>query len=1000
MNKKWKTIVASAVLAAAVAASGTAAIVGGDSEQPAYAMPTWSDSAVEDIKPFGTKFVVPERTLTSGDTTVTATSVVIKPDGSATTAKEISLDMSGVYTIIYTATVDGKPYVDEVTFRVDDAAYVVSSSKSSATYGTYSLAKTPGVMVRLAYGDSVTFNTPIDVSNTTPSDVLVEAFATPDIKGVKDFDKLIFTFHDLENPNIYLRFTVRQSAEGDDYPISYALAGGNGQPMAGYEEYWDRLHIDNEWGAQFRHSFSLAFASNYPYVAPDNAVISLRYDAATLQSYVGGFMIIDHDNPAYFNNLWRGFPSGKAKLTMTADMYSSETANFCVSKLRGSDLTSVSYVDNDPPAITVNSEYDKLPDTKKGAEYSIPTATAFDNYTATYCEVKTSVWYNNSVLVQVRDGKFTTDRVGSYSIVYEAADKMGNVAKEVRTLYAYETLENPRVIIGDAPVVSATVGDTVKVAGYSADSKSGNASVKITAVLGSESFDVGADGFRPEKAGTYKITYTATDYIGQVGTASYDVEVAMSDKPVFVDKPTVPKAFIEGSEYTLTAATAIDYRSGSPVEKKATITIDDADGKRTLGADGKVTFAAANNLDNATVTYECEGAIVSYEVPVVKAMIEEEGRKRLHAENYLVGSGFTTEKTDEGFILTATEANGGFTFANALVAENSSIEISGTGSTSGFDAIDVTYFDSLDYTRSVTARIVQTGAKADILLCGGKTGLDHSFLKSDKFTLNHTQGLMVADKARLDIPTYDDGRTFAGFPSKKVYISVHFVNAQNGAKINLTSVNGHSMNTSISDRVGPKIVIMDANYGGTRDLGTTVTLPAAMAGDTLDPNVEFSMKVTDGSGKVVTDVDGLKLNGVDPGREYTIKLEDYGAYSISYTASDTFNSRKNTRKLNYIINVVDDVAPEIKFEAKFAETVKVGDRMVIPKFTVTDNVSEEADITITKYVLTPSGVLVSIPENSNSVKAVQQGKYEFRVIAVDKAGNVAMERVTVTAVNE
>ena len=173
-----------------------------------------------------------------------------------------------------------------------------------------------------------------------------------------------------------------------------------------------------------------------------------------------------------------------------------------------------------------------------------------------------------------------------------------------------------------------------------------------------------------------------------------------------------------------------------------------------------------------------------------------------------------------------------------------------------------------------------------------------------------------------------------------------------------------------------------------------------MAGDTLDPNVEFSMKVTDGSGKVVTDVDGLKLDGVDPGREYTIKLEDYGAYSISYTASDTFNSRKNTRKLNYIINVVDDVAPEIKFEAKFAETVKVGDRMVIPKFTVTDNVSEEADITITKYVLTPSGVLVSIPENSNSVKAVQQGKYEFRVIAVDKAGNVAMERVTVTAVNE
>ena len=62
--------------------------------------------------------------------------------------------------------------------------------------------------------------------------------------------------------------------------------------------------------------------------------------------------------------------------------------------------------------------------------------------------------------------------------------------------------------------------------------------------------------------------------------------------------------------------------------------------------------------------------------------------------------------------------------------------------------------------------------------------------------------------------------------------------------------------------------------------------------------------------------------------------------------------------------------------------------------------SEEADITITKYVLTPSGVLVAIPENSNAVKATQAGKYEFRIIAVDKAGNVAMERVTVTAVAE
>ena len=1004
MSKKWKTIVASAVLAAAVAASGTAAYMGQGKTDPVYASAAWSDPTVEDVKPFGTKFTVPERTVTVDGNAVTASAVVIKPDGSATTEKEVTLDVSGVYTVVYTATVNGKPYVDEVTFRVDDAAYVLSSSKSSATYGKYQYSESAsGVMVRLAYGDSITFNTPIDVKDATKSDVLVEAFATPDVKGVKDFDKLIFTFTDIENPNIYLRFTIRQSAEGDNYPISYALAGGNGQPMAGWEEYWKRLHIDNEWGAQFRHSFSLSFASNYAYVAPDKAVISLRYDAATLQSYVGGFMIIDHDNPAYFNNLWRGFPSGRAKLTISADMYNGDYANFCVSKLMGANLTDEKYVDNEAPVITVDTEYTEMPATKVGAEYKVPAATAYDSLTTSDCKVRTSVWYNyassNAVLVQVRDGKFTADRAGDYAIVYETEDRLGNAAREIRWVHAYATLGAPNVAIAGDHVTTATVGEIVNVPEVLVDSYSGNATVAVTATMDGETISVTGGSFRPEKAGTYRITFTATDYIGQTGTASYDLTANMGDKPVFVTAPVLPKMLVEGCDYTLPEATAIDYRSGSPVGKKATVTVTDKNGTRAA-VGGKINVAADNNLDTATVVYECEGASLTYELPIIKAMIEENGRPRLHAENYLVGSGFTTEKTDDSFILTATENNGGFTFGNRLVAENSAIELRGVAAASNFDAIEVTFADAEDEGKAVTARLIRTTGKADVTLCGQRTGLDNGFVTSDKFSLNYTQGIMIVDKARLDVTTYDDGSAFEGFPSGRIYISVRFVNASAGAQISLVSVNGHPMTTATSDRIAPKIVIMGVNYGGTHEIGSTITLPAAMAGDTLDPNVTFTMKVTDGSGKVVTDVDGVKLNGVDPGREYTIKLDGYGQYSVSYTATDTFNQRNNTRPLNYTINVVDEIAPEIKFEARFADTVKVGESIVIPKFTVTDNVSAAEDITITRYVLTPSGVLVSIPENSNSVKAVRAGKYEFRIIAVDKAGNVAMERVTVTAVAE
>ena len=69
---------------------------------------------------------------------------------------------------------------------------------------------------------------------------------------------------------------------------------------------------------------------------------------------------------------------------------------------------------------------------------------------------------------------------------------------------------------------------------------------------------------------------------------------------------------------------------------------------------------------------------------------------------------------------------------------------------------------------------------------------------------------------------------------------------------------------------------------------------------------------------------------------------------------------------------------------------------MIPGFTVSDNISEQENIIVTKYVLTPNGVLVTIPESSNSLIAANVGEYEFRIIAMDEAGNITMIRKTVT----
>ena len=75
----------------------------------------------------------------------------------------------------------------------------------------------------------------------------------------------------------------------------------------------------------------------------------------------------------------------------------------------------------------------------------------------------------------------------------------------------------------------------------------------------------------------------------------------------------------------------------------------------------------------------------------------------------------------------------------------------------------------------------------------------------------------------------------------------------------------------------------------------------------------------------------------------------------------------------------------------------MGDVLVIPEFSVSDNLGGE--VTVYKYCYTSNGVLVTIPENSNSIKCRYEGVYEFRIIAIDDTGNIAVKtaRIVVSA---
>lgn len=94
-------------------------------------------------------------------------------------------------------------------------------------------------------------------------------------------------------------------------------------------------------------------------------------------------------------------------------------------------------------------------------------------------------------------------------------------------------------------------------------------------------------------------------------------------------------------------------------------------------------------------------------------------------------------------------------------------------------------------------------------------------------------------------------------------MNVSFIDATTGAKFEMLSINSQTLINTKRDRTAPDIVLF-GEYGGSYAYGSKVTLPSAAAGDVLDPNVRFTLSVTDPDGKPCVATDGTEITGVAP----------------------------------------------------------------------------------------------------------------------------------------
>ena len=193
--------------------------------------PTLSGGEIEEVYLLGDVIEIPESKITYGGETKDAEISVIKPNGEKIRNSNVKLTEGGLYKAEYKALFNGKAKTVEKTFTVQIPLFSATSPKTSWEYGVddsdYQTGK-EGVKVRLAKGDTLTYNDIIDLKKNDGH--VIDFFLLPGSgAGTKDLKKITIRLTDLHDPNVVLTIILQcanDHGEGTNwwYDWTYVLA--------------------------------------------------------------------------------------------------------------------------------------------------------------------------------------------------------------------------------------------------------------------------------------------------------------------------------------------------------------------------------------------------------------------------------------------------------------------------------------------------------------------------------------------------------------------------------------------------------------------------------------------------------------------------------------------------------------------------------------------------------------------------------------------------------
>ena len=875
-------------------------------------------------------------------------------------------------------------------------------------------------------GDSaVTLNHELDLRVFTANDVLLRLIPITtepkEATGDLQVNKLTIRLTDVADENCFVEMSVHSNPE-KEYPYaSYASAYGNGQISTGRFFNKDgtiRYFSASSYGREVYTNF-YGRARNGVSIEKDLQAVSFAYDYDTSCVHTDpgvpfGYVdtvIADLKDSENMKGEWKGFKSGKVKMTITAssETFANKDAGFMILNFGGLDFSEESWTDTEKPFFKIDTlgyDFDALPEAEVFAPYPVYEAIAFDKYDCVYGsgsaerELTVTVRKEGSTEpIPVKDGYFVPSETGVYEICYLATDTAGNVAEQILKIKANNV--SPVTHTWVTPLAqTATLGVKTLIPEHEIDGVYGD--YEITTVVyenttGKE-VEIKNGGFVAEKNGVYVVSVTVKDFVGRGGVFNYYVTAQASKLPILDTTPTIPRLMILGKEISLPDFEAYDYYSltNKKMSAEKYYVFKNADGEalkkvkpgekftpdKSFGESIVVEYVAKSYLYEDTVGDSVSVTILdkSGTVDFSKYFVAENVTKveKDYSNNKYLTYFFDTDaaKIVYGLPLPFNGMEFSFRVPGARIDENGAI----IDATNNYDTIKVTLVDGSYSNKKVELAIKASSDPdfSDFYLNGEKVGKMYGTFddtKLEDFLLRINGRNEIIDESGnlvCQITNYATGEAFEGFTDNMCYAEFAFENVGGGSAIQFVKNGSQYFSAKIKrDSIEPLIVTC-GEYLFEQAVGV-ITLPGAVAIDAICGRTDVYLEV-------YTEDEDLVYRTKVGTSPVSFTLKSSGKYFVKYVSTDdSYNTGYNENVLS-----VYRVEPfEVTLSGEVPATAKKGDKITLPAFSVDSSLAAYDAVV---FVNKPRGGQIEITE-SLTFTADQVGEYKVYYYVVYEVEN-------------